>query len=508
MRVARVGLIIGVAWLVLVGSLGWLVFHSPAATRATDADAALSRYRETLDKATATAFTLRHTPEEWAQADKVLVAGLANPLFARLGKAEQAEVFSGAGWAAMRLDDDARTRDMLVQAVRLDPDAAEDWRLLAEAQSYLHAYDAAATTLTIYARRWPKRLDDDKDLITRVIDGAKPDSAPRLQLLQALLRADWNPEPVGVSGVWKELALSKIRLGQRDAARALLTRITAPDDLIGVRSDKRFDGLFGPDDSRFKVEAAAVRRADLLRTFADSHPKDLKPEVELAGALLALGRNEEVIERADRALTRIQYGDGPFKHSWQKTRLMGRRSKALSRLGRFQEAQLQLEQSAQPDAQGEADVNQVLNLGAFYCSTGEADAALAATRRASDMSDYGKAVQAYVQYCAAVLKHDPILAERALAFLRAHQDGNEGPLLSALVRGNRMDEAAKAVIDRLAAEDTRNDMLIELQDYLEARHAPGNEPIHARWDALLARDDVRRAVEQVGRIQHYDYYGD
>lgn len=511
MRVARVGLIVGIAWLLLVGGLSWGVFHSQASTRATeqpDPDAPLARYRGALDEAEATAFTLGHTPGEWAQSNKVLVAALADPLFARLGKTEQAGVYSGAGWAALRLDENARARHMLAQAVKLDPDASEDWHLLAQTQAYLNDYEAAATTLITYVRRWPTQLNDDKDFIARVIDGAEAGSTPRLQLLQALFRANWNPEPVGVSGVWKELALSNIRLGRREDAREVITHITAPGDLVGVRSDRRFDGLFNPNEPRFQVEAAAVRRADLMRAFAQSHPKDLQPEVELAGALLALGRNEEVLDRADRALTRVQYGDGPFKHASQKSRLMYVRSQALTRLGRFQEAQLQLEQAAKPDDQGKADVNQALNLGELYCSLGRADDALAAARSARDMNDFGKGVQAYVQHCAALLKHDPVRAERALAFLRAHKKDNEGPLLLALLRGNRIDEAAKSVIDRLAAEDTRNDTLVELQDYPQSTPPPGTQLMSARWDALAARNDVMRAVEQVGRIQHYDYYGE
>ena len=512
MRSTRlVVVILIVVWLLLLASVGWVFLHPPASVRNLEYDSVppdLISYREALDSAKKTVFTT-HTSEQWAQANKVLVAALANPLFARLRKEEQGGVYSGAGWAAMRLDQDARARNLLAQAVILDPDDPENWRWLARNQSDLHDYNAAAKTLVTYARRWPDELDENKDFIFKVVNGSDAGSAARLELLQALFSAKWNPEPLGASGMWKELALSKIRLGQREAARLLIKQITAPDDLVGVRSDKRFDGLFDPSDPRFNVEAAARRQADLLRSHALSNPNDLKAEAELGRALLVLGLYAEVLDRSDRTLVKITYGDGPFKNlADQKSRIMNNRARALAGMGRFQESVAQLEQSAKPDGKGEADVNQVLNLGAFYCSMGRADDALSAAGRADDMSDYGKVVQAYVQHCAAVLKHDGALAKRALAFMREHRKDNEGPYLPALLRDNHMDEAAKSVIDRLAAEDTRNDMLAGLQDYLEAKTVPGDEAVGMRWDALIARDDVRRAVENVGRIQHYDYYGE
>lgn len=511
MRLARPGLIVGIILVFLVAGAGWILVHSPAlisGLHQPDADAPLAAYRQSLASAKQTAFEGGHTPEELAQAEKMLVAALGNPLFSRLDKTERAGVYSGAGWAASRLDHDKRARDMLALAVKLNPDDWEDWRLLAKTQSYVDDYDAAATTLVTYARRWPKRLDDDKDFIIRVVNGAEADSAPRLQLLQTLYNANWSPAPVGVSAMWKQLAMSKIRLGHRESARAIITRITAPGDLVAVRSDKRFDGLFDPKSPQFNVEAAAVRRADLLRTYAESNPKDVKAEAELARALLALGRNQEVADRAARALTRFKFGDGPFKHLDHQPWLMHTRSQALTRLGRFDEALVQMEQAARPNGNGEADTNRVLDLGAFYCTVGRADDALAVVRSATDMNDFGRGVQAYVQHCAAYLKHDPALAESALAFLREHKRDNQEPLLYALLRVNHMDEAARSIIDRLADVDTRNGMLVELQGYLTARKLPGGEAMSARWHAVVARDDVKREVERVGRIEHYDYFGD
>ncbi len=115
-------------------------------------------------------------------------------------------------------------------------------------------------------------------------------------------------------------------------------------------------------------------------------------------------------------------------------------------------------------------------------------------------------MQAYIRHCAALLKHDSVQAERELDFLREHKQDNERPLLFALLRGKHMDEAAKLVIDRLADVDSRNPMLVLLQDYLRPKKLPGSESMNAGWDAMMARDDVRRAVERVGRVEHYDYY--
>ncbi len=379
MRLARSGLIVISVALFLVVGAGMVLLYSRAFTHALEqpsADTPLASYRETIEAAKRTAFTAHHSDEERTQSNKVLVAALANPLFAKLGKPEQAGLYAGAGWAAMRLNDNVRARDMLQLALKLEPDDSDNLGLLAETQCDLDDYEAAAKSFIIYARRWPDRLDDEEDFIFEVVDSAKPDSAPRLQLMQVLYDAKWNPKPAGASGVWKELALSKVQHGQREAARPIIARITAPYDLVAVRSDKRFDGLFNPDEPRFNVEAAALRRADLLRAYAQANPKDLQPAARLDRALLAIGRFEEVVDHVDRTLTRVKYGDGPFKHRNQRQWIMEGRARALTAMGRFPEALAQMEEAAKPDDKGETDANRVLNLGAFYCNLGRADDAL------------------------------------------------------------------------------------------------------------------------------------
>ena len=85
MRSTRlVVVILIVVWLLLLASVGWVFLQSQAAVRDLEHDSAapsLIGYGEALDSAKKTVFTT-HTPEQWAQANKVLVAALANPLFA------------------------------------------------------------------------------------------------------------------------------------------------------------------------------------------------------------------------------------------------------------------------------------------------------------------------------------------------------------------------------------------------------------------------------------------
>jgi hypothetical protein len=117
-------------------------------------------------------------------------------------------------------------------------------------------------------------------------------------------------------------------------------------------------------------------------------------------------------------------------------------------------------------------------------------------------------VQTLARHCAAVLEHDKDSETQALADMRAHRKDGQITFLLALLRSDLMDEAARTVIELLASETERDQMLYYMQDFLEPKPLPADVQLNARWQALLARRDVRQALERVGRIEHYEIFAD
>ncbi len=483
-----------------------LLAATPNLAKADD-DAAMLAYRERVIAARMVAVELGHTPEEWAAAGSTLKAALADPLFKQLTAEQQARVHSGAGWAAIRTGDYVRARDQLLRATQLNPDASTDWLWLARLDDELGDYDSAAMAIVGFLRQW--QLEADQTVfVTQVVRKADPESISRLVLLQALFDSKWQPKPLGASDLWYELALSQLRNKKMDEARATLARITSPDMLVRLRSDKRFDPLVDRKAPQFDVEKAAQAQLQSLREQSSTPPTVSQVSVDLARTLLLVSDNKGALALADQLLATTPTKDSPPSDAEQRAWLSNSRATALSRLGRVDEALAQMEAAAAITVGGDINVNQALNLSHFYCAMGRGDQARASAAKVSaNMNGYGKLVQKLAEHCAALLTGDTAAATIAFAYLSEHQKDGPFPYLLALMRSNQMDEAARTVIRRLESEDDRGQMLYDLQDFLESKSLPGNVELEARWQALMKRKDVVQALDRVGRTQHYDIYG-
>jgi tetratricopeptide (TPR) repeat protein len=512
MRTACKGFILGA--LVLLMAFGSAPLHARAkAIGATqnvkEDDFQFSIYCDRMEAAKSVVFQPGHTPEEYGAADLALTTILADRQFAQLSKVKQGEAYSGAGWAALRTSNYPRARDMFARATILDPDDSDNWIRLATLDDDLKDFDAAAIALTSFARKSPDRLDEQVDFIIQLANQAEKDSKPRLELLQTLFDLDWRPMPLGASDLWFDLALARIQLGQPEAARKVIERITWPGKLVQLRSDKRFDGLVDPTLPQFDVARAASRQVDEIRVQAILHPTKLQNAVELTYVMLADGMNEATLELTDEILAGIAASTDkpPFEDMGRQVWIMNNRSLALYRMGRIPEALEQLERASKVDEDGHANVSQVLNLGEFYCGLERGDDAMAtAARTGSTVDDLHSMSQASLFHCAALLKGDKAIAAKAMEYLRKNRKDDQSAYLNALVRSNQLDEAARIVIELLASTTYRNPMLYDLQDFPDASTLPGDVAANARWKAILGRKDVREAVDRVGRTQHYDYF--
>jgi len=445
-----------------------------------------------------------------AEADRALAQLMAHREFASLGAGEQRATWSRAAWMAVRIDDQARARALADRAIAAGSDDPDDVYLLAQLDSHQGDHAAAAGRLRDLAVRWPHVLDHlGADTVLRIARQAPEDAPARVPLMEALLHAGWDGNGLGVGDLWYRLALHYQARGDDAGVRAAVARTTSPEALVKFRADRRFDALLARDDPALDVAAAAQRRVDHLRRLAAQRPDSLEVRMELGYALLATGRHAEVVALATGTLAAISAapaGAPAFADPQYAVWMVNHRAIAQRRLGKLYDAQADLFRGAAMDEQGGANVSQALNLGQFLCQRGRPDEALAAIGRVGGMSGYGRMVQASIEHCAAVQLQDAAAARRALDYLRAHRDDAQEIWIWALVEAGRMDEAARALVAALEAPKTRGEMLAALQDYREPDPLPAFLPVQERWRALLAREDVRRAVDEVGRIERYPIF--
>jgi tetratricopeptide (TPR) repeat protein len=187
--------------------------------------------------------------------------------------------------------------------------------------------------------------------------------------------------------------------------------------------------------------------------------------------------------------------------------LLNNRAIALRRLGRFDEALVDLQRASAIAEDGGANVSQKLNLGLYLAALGRPDEALAALGGLGPASAYGSMVESHVRLRAGQALGDGAMVEQALSLLRAQRSESGISLVRALARAGRDDEAAEVLMELLADPDERADVLSELQDYRIGPALPG----FTSWDelrrALLSRPDVAAAVRAVGRVETLPVFG-
>jgi len=124
------------------------------------------------------------------------------------------------------------------------------------------------------------------------------------------------------------------------------------------------------------------------------------------------------------------------------------------------------------------------------------------------VTDYGKAWIDSQRACAQA-DLDPAAAGATLETLRARKDDNPGALSQALICMNLLDEAAELLVWRLGRPEHRSGAL---DPFWIARPPPVTPPWLAEFERrrqdILARPEVRKALESVGRQVETPLAGD
>lgn len=437
---------------------------------------------------------------------------LAHPEFSQLRVEEQRQTLARAAFVAAISGDGAAGHQRIVRAIELGHEQPDAWHLRLALEADLGDKAAAAISLLHIVREWPTMIHElDNNLVARTAIQAPLEAETSRELIAAIVSSGWNNHGLGTSNIQYRLALMHLDRGEREAVRRVLPELgDSPESVILIRSDIRFDGLYDPDDEAFDARKAANRQLARLQAAASKQTDDLKIRVFLGHALLTLGRHDEVIALANEVEENLQRSTSQtpaYRDAHEANWIFNYRAVAFRRLGRLDEAQADLSRGAAMDEHGIANVSQVLNLGQFLCSRGLPSEARAAIDVAGTMSGYGRLVQMKVQHCAAILQEDRAAAEQAVTYLRENRDETPGPWIDALIRENRLDEAAKALAEALDDTSIRSEMLLDMQQYIAIEPLPGAAALKANWQQLLAREDVRQAIARVGRIERHEIHG-
>ena len=427
----------------------------------------------------------------------------------RLSPEDRRALFSAASGAMRRCDQSRRALRYLERATRELPDPA-DYFNLAWLAHRMERHAQARDVYVEYIQRWPKAADEsDAQLIWSLHRASSGQPDQQRRLLQAVFDSGFEDPIADMSVMWYELARLHLDRGHLDQARAAAQRVSAPEAIVRMRVDRRFDPIVGSAAERFDVARQAERHIEVLSDKVEAHPHDLEAWVNLTYALLDADRNDAVVEVATTLLDasrpdrRSNAKDEEFIKPDMRLWLMNSRALALFRLGRVREAAEDLERAARSTEEGKPNVSQTLNLGMMRCHAGEPALAVEGVRSVGEMTAYGSIVLATVHLCAAMQMNDPSGAAAALDTIRAHSAEHPFSLLAALLRAGRLDEAEPLYLRLLKDRGDRSEALMLAQSFVVADHLPVTRDLEEKRQALIARPAVQAAVEKVGRIEAF-----
>ena len=454
-------------------------------------------------------------------ADKYVEAGQATDAIMRMSGFQglderlQFRTFYFAALAAAGRQDFLSAHEWMMAATQFDEAAAMQWMTRARYAMIIDALPDAAAALTAIAGRWPAALvedDDHKDFVIRTAYRLRRDPARHadyIALANALFAANFTGQyETQPDGLWSDLIVDALEHQNLARARELAARVENTDTILQMRIDKRFDPVVQPDPKRFDLAAAMQRHTKKLETQMKAAPRKLDGFVQYAYALLDEGRYADVLAGCDAALKKIAkapaksppYDDLDESLNW----VYNHKAAALRELGRWDDALAVMEAGSRQSEHGSDNVSQAINLAFHYNDAGKPQKALdalAAVDWSHNLSPYGRMQLEYVRYVAYLQLGNHAESDKVLAYLQTHHAEADDAWQGAMLLSGDEDGAAAAFIEQLKDVGKRGEALKQAQDYPPTRMTPRMQDEHDRWAKLIARTDVRAAINEVGRIE-------
>ncbi|WP_447944555.1 hypothetical protein [Stenotrophomonas indicatrix] len=431
-----------------------------------------------------------------------------SPLLADFDAERRGRAAQFAGWTAAMQKQPVLARRYLQQALLALPGDASILTTLVSLDLNDDQPAAALEHLTQALARADSPLAIDHHTVSYLQYHLREQPAQRMALLQALFDNGWKIAGTEPTGLWLDLATLQADNGRGDAIPATLARIDTPAELIRLRSDKRFDRYVDRHDARFDPVKAAQAHLDTLRV-SGLLDGDLDARlVDFSSTLLMLDRNEEVLALTDDLAEAVAQGQAPSaaKAEWLAW-LLNSRVAALRRLGRTDEVLETAKLAARIGTLGPDGLEHQMNVAFVLSSLGKTQEAGAAMATLSDLSGYGQAAQAVIQFAAARQRGDAAAAAAARAVIVDQRQDARLFHREMLLEEGDLDGAAAVLIEQLRSPLERSDALASLQDMRVYPSLPGDVRIDAAWRELKQRADVQAEVSRVGRIERYDLVG-
>jgi len=394
----------------------------------------------------------------------------------------------------------------------------DSWNLRLWADAVVTDDSDGLASLTVIAKRWPDSLSktDDhmvQDLVFRTAkDSALTDA--RFSMLEALQHAGWKPnDPINEPDyVWLELARLLLEKGRVEDARAVAQPIVDYQMIEQMLMQKVFDPITQGDNQRFDPQRAMDSYIQILRGQVKANPNRLEVINDLAMYLIDVGKTDEALGMLDATLARLKQGAAastPFTDPDQINWTYNQRAKALTALGRTDEALQQMAIGADKPENGGDNVSQRLNLAEMYESVGRPAEGLKIMAGADrwPLSPYGRSDFQGVKACANAELGDQAEVAKSIAYLEAHKADAPSWVIDALVCSNDLDGAAKHVIQELNDPALRVTVLASFrEERVPATLPPVVKERIDRWAQLYQRPDVRAAIDKVGRRISVPFY--
>lgn len=456
--------------------------------------------------------------DKYPEAAKAIEEVLGMPEFTGLESTAQFHVFLFGAFAESGREDYLGAHEYMLLATEFPEAKAEHWFMRAQYASWIDAWPDALIAVTTVAKRWPESLTTDNALLVSRIayrskEGGK-NKAEVLELLNALFAArftlEWGSQP---DGLWHDLISDALEHNDLRRAREISRRAQSPPALLHMRVDRRFDALVKAEPRTFDLAAALERERKRLAKAVSGNPRSLSVRVQYGYTLLNAGKFAELLALTKDVIARVgaapegspAYDDIPDQLNW----IYNHQASALCALGRWEEALTAMEAGRHKEEDGSVNVSQAINLGWHYVDYGRPKDALEALDGidwAHSLSPFGRMQLQHVRYRAYLQLANAQEADNVFAYLREHRDAAEGTWQLVMIDAGDLDGAAALLISRLRDPEKRYEALGEVQQYKPLPRLPKQAEEEARWEKLVAREDVAAAIAEVGRRETAPMY--
>ncbi|EJL21149.1 hypothetical protein PMI02_05219 [Novosphingobium sp. AP12] len=300
----------------------------------------------------------------------------------------------------------------------------------------------------------------------------------------------------------RRLAIS----GDRAGAQAQVDRLSSHVALITASLDPALRFAVPPD---YDMRAATRREIAHLERLSAERPSLLALVIAQAEAHRAINEPDKalalLLSAAPEGSLAPMFTDRAAKLNWWWDEL----ASTYAHLGRYDDAVAALKSGMKVGEHGNFNVSQLLNLASLQLRLGKPQDALDTlagqeTALGAGSSPYGKMVYRRIHGCAAKRTGKADIAAQDFAYALAHRQDEPSNLVAIQLCMGDLDGAAASIIARLDNPEERGDALRDLSTYEDWPANIPPSPDLAADASLLARPDVRAAIERAGGIRIFN----